>query len=128
MRTLLSSTGFFCALVVLSTSCGASPKSQLSLNISLRNDTAVALDWVELAWDGPFVPGGILSPTVSSTAVDCPPPTSDTAEVNFVEGQGRKPHSIKLNVAALKGLPAGKHAVVFSIISLEQARVLIDGQ
>ena len=128
MRTRLSSIGLLWALVVLCSSCGAPPKARTSLDISLRNDTGVALDWVKLAWDGPYVPGGILSPAVSKTAVGCPPPSSETAEVSFVEDQGRKPHSIKLNVAALKELPAGKHGVVISITSLDRARVFVDGQ
>jgi hypothetical protein len=69
------------------------------------------------------VPGGILSPTVSSTALDCPAPSSDTAKVNFVEKESRKPHSIELNVARLKALSAGKHEVVLSITALTGHRL-----
>ncbi len=128
MRILLSSVGFMLAIGLLCASCSGRSKAQASLNISLRNDTAVALDWVELVWDGPQVPGGILSPGISSTALDCPAPSSDTAKVKFVEKESRKPHSIELNVAVLKALSAGKHEVVLSITALEQGRVIVDGQ
>jgi hypothetical protein len=58
---------------------------------------------------------------------DCERPSRDTAEVSFVERKSGQPHSVKVNVAALKALPGGKHEVVICITSLDQARVAVDG-
>ena len=69
-----------------------------------------------------------LSPSGFMTILgDCERPSTVSAEVRFVEHKSRQPHSIKVNVAALKALPGGKHEVVISITALDQARVEVDG-
>ncbi len=74
------------------------------------------------------VSGASLLPSNFMTILgDCERPSRDTAEVRFVEHQGREPHSIKVNVAALKALPGGKHEVVICITALDRARVVVDG-
>lgn len=130
MRTLLSSAGFTLAVILFCISCGGPPKPKASLDISIRNDTAMTFDNVKLQYESSLAPvsDASLSPSKFMTILGgCERPSKDTAEVRFVERKGGQPHSIKVNVAALKALPRGKHEVVICITALDQARVDVDG-
>jgi hypothetical protein len=90
----------------------------------------MVFDDVKLQWEGHLAwhPDSSLSPSNFKIFLgDCERPSKDTAEVRVREHGGRQPHFIKVNVAALKSLPAGKHEVVISITALDQARVDVDG-
>jgi hypothetical protein len=92
---------------------------------------SVSLQWetVASARRDPDLSLPDLSPSIAKTLLwDCSPPLKDTAEVRIIERQGGQRHTIKVDVAALKALPAGKHEVVISITALDQARVIVDGQ
>jgi hypothetical protein len=130
MRTLLSSAGFMWAVILFCISCSGPAKPKASLDISVRNDTAMVFDEVKLQYETSlaWVSDASLSPSNFMTILgDCERPSKDTAEVRFVEHKGGQPHSIKVNVAALKALPAGKHEVVICITASDQARVVVDG-
>ena len=109
-------------------SCSGQKTEPLHLDISIRNDTQIALDWMKIEWDGPYIPGGILAPGVSTTAIGVELPKSDVATLSFVEDVGRQPHSIRLDVSHLKRLHSGRHEAVLSVVSLTEAKLLIDGE
>ena len=109
-------------------SCSGGKHERLQLSISLRNDTVVSLDWMEIKWDGPDVPGGIMSPGNEKMADDVQPPKSDVATISFVEQTSRKPHTIKLDVSRIKALRSGEHYVVLAVTSLDEAKVFINAQ
>ena len=109
-------------------SCGGRKHERLQLSISLRNDTAVPLDWMEIQWDGPDVPGGVMSPGNEKMASDVQPPKSDVATISFVEKTSRKPHAIKVDVSGIKALRSGEHYVVLAVTSLDEAKVFINAQ
>src|SRR5258706_11445264 len=79
-------------------SCGGRKTEPLHLNLSVRNNTKMALDRMKVEWDGPYIPGGIMPPGKSSTAVGVEIPKSDSATLSFVEEDSRKSHSIRLDV------------------------------
>lgn len=90
----------------------------------------MVFDDVKLQWEGPLAWHPDPSLSASNFKIflgDCERPSKDTAEVLVIEHGGRKPPSIKVNVAALKALPAGRHEVVISITALDQALVVVDG-
>ena len=115
-------------LLAVFVSCDHRTTVSTSLDISVRNDTTNALDWVELVWDGPSVVGGILSPGISKTTMDIGIPKSDTASLEFVTKTNRQPHKIAIDVSALKRLSSGRHDVVISIRSVNEAALLIDAK
>jgi hypothetical protein len=119
---------FVFLIIWLLVSCSGSRHERLQLSISLRNDTAVSLDWMEIQWDGPDVPGGIMSPGNEKMADDVQPPKSDVATISFVEKASRKPHTIKLDVSRIKALRSGKHHVVLAVTSLNEAKLFINAQ
>jgi hypothetical protein len=119
---------FVFLIIWLLVSCSGSRHERLQLSISLRNDTAVSLDWLEIQWDGPDVPGGIMSPGNEKMADDVQPPKSDVATISFVEKASRKPHTIKLDVSRIKALRSGKHDVVLAVTSLNEAKLFINAQ
>ena len=125
MRIVYKLLSYFMLATCLLTSC-SSPRETLHLDISLRNDTSIPLNWVEIKWDGPYIPGGILSPGVSSTSVGVVPPKSDVAKITFVEDVSRKPHSVDLDVSRLKTLHSGKYDAVLSITSLDTAKLILN--
>ncbi|HEX5218146.1 MAG TPA: hypothetical protein VFZ59_01145 [Verrucomicrobiae bacterium] len=129
MSTPLSSAGFALA-VLFCISCNGPAKSRASLDISVRNDTTTVLDEVKLLYGSNLasVSDPILSPSNFMTLLGgCERPSTDTAEVSFVEHQSRQPHTVKVNMAPLKALPGGKHQVVINITALDQARIEVDG-
>ena len=131
MRKLITNIGLILAVLFFAISCSRTPKPQVSFDISVRNDTAtnfdvVVIHWetVDASWSDPS-----LSPSSSKLILgDCEPPSADTAELRITAHNGEQPHSIKLKVAALKTLPAGKHEVVFSVTALDKAQIFVDGQ
>jgi hypothetical protein len=129
MLKLLLFAGFMSAIILVGNSCSG-PMEPQSLDISVHNETPLSFDEVKLQWGThlAWVSGSTLSPSNFMTILgDCERPPSDTAEVHFVEQNGRRPHSIKLNVSALKAFPIGKHEVVISITGVDQGRLDIDG-
>lgn len=115
-------------LILLCLSCG--PKPQASLDLWVRNDTPMTLDNVKLQYGSHLAwrENPTLAPSNSQPILwDCERPTTGTAEVQFVERNTRQPHSAKVNIAALKSLPGGKHEIVFTLTALDQARLDVDG-
>jgi hypothetical protein len=131
MRKLVTNIGLILAVLFVAISCSRAPKPQVSFDISVRNDTAtnfdvVVIHWetVDASWSDPS-----LSPSSSKQILGgCEPPSADTAELRITEHKDQQPHSIKLNVSALRALSAGKHEVVFSVTALDKAQIFVDGQ
>jgi HEAT repeat protein len=100
-----------------------------SLDLWVRNDTARVLEDVKLLWGTKLVWGkGPLLPSGAKVVLwDCERPSRDTAAVLVAEHKDGQPHSLEVNLAALKALPAGKHEVVFVVTAQDQARLEVDG-
>src|SRR4026207_1508421 len=88
--------------IALMASCGGSARSNVSLDISVKNETSLSLNSVEVAWDGPSLVGGILSAGVEKTVLDVSPPRSEVAVLTFVEEIGGKPHTNRLDVSRVR--------------------------
>src|SRR5436189_494817 len=84
-----------CSLIAM-TGCGnqSQRKAAMTVDISLLNASSNALGLVELDWKGPDVPGGILRPGISKTAIDVEWPETTTAKVTFVDEATRKPYEV----------------------------------
>jgi len=81
--------------------CDKAPPRNQVVNITLRNSSSNALDWVKLDWKGPYVPGGILSPGISKTAVSVEWPNLSSAKITFVDDTTRKLYSVEVSLSAV---------------------------
>jgi hypothetical protein len=127
--TRLWSRFFWLLLVsVAVVSCRAGKREPLQLSISLRNDTPVALDQMDIEWDGPDVPGGIMPPGNEKMAADVQPPSSKMATIRFVENESRKAHTVTVDVSRIQALQSGTHYVVLAVTSLEEAKMFINAE
>jgi hypothetical protein len=95
------------------------------LDISLKNETSLSLNSVDVAWDGPSLVGGILSAGVEKTTLDVSPPRSDVAVLTFVEAIGGKPHTNRLDVSQLRQLSPGLYDVAIAIVSRDSAELRV---
>jgi hypothetical protein len=111
--------------IALMASCGGPSRSNVSLDISVKNETSLSLDQVEVEWDGPSLVGGILSAGIEKTTLDVSPPGSDVAVLTFVEAIGRKPHTNRLDVSRLKRLSPGLYDVTIAIVSLDSLELRV---
>ena len=111
--------------IALMASCGSSSRSNVSLDISVKNETSLSLNSVEVAWDGPSLVGGILSAGVEKTTLDVSPPRSGVAVLTFVEESGGKPHTNRLDVSRLRRLSPGLYDVSIAIVSLDSLELRV---
>ena len=111
--------------IALMASCGGSSRSNVSLDISVKNETSLSLNSVEVAWDGPSLVGGILSAGVEKTILDVSPPRSEVAVLTFVEEIGGKPHTNRLDVSQLGRLLPGIYDVTIAIVSLDSLELRV---
>src|SRR6185312_8834309 len=89
------------ALFACSVGCeGIRPKKAI-VDITLKNASTHDLAWVEIDWKGPLVPGGIMSPGVSKTAVSVEWPNLPGAKISFIDRQTRKPYSVEVSFASV---------------------------
>ena len=95
------------------------------VRISIVNSTARDLDWVRLDWDGPFVPGGVMSKGISKTAVDVALPLGETAKLMFVDDETRVPFEIEFSLDALKVLPSSIREVEIQILDHESVEMAV---
>jgi hypothetical protein len=95
------------------------------MDISSKNETPLVVNRVEVNWDGPWVPGGILPPGISKTTLDVRPPRSDVAVITFIEEISRKPHTNRLDVSRLKRLAGGFYDVTLAIVSMDSVELRI---
>jgi hypothetical protein len=105
------------------------PTPQASIvNVALLNATTNELNWVELAWQGPDVPGGILPPGTSATALSVPWPTTTNATLSFIDYKSKKPYKMEIPLSAAneKVSAGGVQTVTFRILSYEKADVLCE--
>jgi len=119
MRTFLLC---FVFLVVCGSGCS---HSSVRMDISTKNEMPIAVNWVEVAWDGPSVVGGILSPGISKTTIDVKPPRSDMAVITFIEEISRKPHTNRLDVSRLKRLAPGFYDVTLAIVAVDSVELRV---
>jgi hypothetical protein len=96
------------------------------VDISLLNASSNALDWVELVWVGPRVPGGILLPGISATALEVEWPDLGSAKITFVDRDTRKPYAVEVSLKAInEQVRAGKcRDVTIRIKGYSEADVL----
>ncbi len=108
--------------------CQKTAPPSAAVDITLSNNSTNALDWVTLRWEGPNVPGGILSPGVTSTAVGVAWPNLPSAKLDFVDKESRKPYSIDLSLAEINKLVgSGKcHSILIRILSYDKAEAVCD--
>ena len=91
-------------LVLLSIGCNriGRPATQAAIvDLSLKNSSDKDLDWVELQWSGPGVPGGILGAGIAKTAVGVEWPNLPRAKLTFVDHKTRQPYTIDLVFTAV---------------------------
>lgn len=105
----------------------AHPKGSV-VNVSLLNASTNALDWVQLKWQGPDVPGGILSPGISATALGVEWPNSPSAKLSFVDDKTRKRYNIAVPLTTANGQisAGGIQHVIFRILAYDKAVVVCE--
>ena len=111
-------------VLVLFCSFGCQSKNPVrTVNITLRNDSTNDLDWVKLEWNGPGVPGGILSRGIGSTSVGVEWISVETAKLTFVDDKTREPYSIQVSLSEInKEVLSGKcNHVTIRILSYSNA-------
>jgi hypothetical protein len=116
-------------LLVVFCSFGCQSKNPVrTVNITLRNDSTNDLDWVELEWKGPGVPGGILSRGIEKTSVSTEWISVETAKLTFVDAKTRDPYSIDLSLSEInKQVLSGKcNDVTIRILSYSHADAVCD--
>jgi len=113
-------------LLVVVTGCPEKQEKSMTVDITLRNCFSNALDWVELKWNGPYVPGGILSPGIESTTVGAEWTNISSAKLTFVDKTTRKPYSIDLSFPQInERVLSGKcHDIEIRILSYDKADVI----
>jgi hypothetical protein len=101
----------------------------MTVDVSLVNNSTNALDWVKLNWQGPYVPGGILSPGTSSTAMAVEWPDLPSAKLTFIDKRTRAPYEIEISLRQItQDVRSGKgHRVVIRILSYDKAEVVCEG-
>lgn len=105
------------------------PRSNVEIDISIRNASPHGLDWVGLEWDGPNVPGGILSPGISKTAVASTYPKATTATIDFVDRTTREKFLIDISLEEFQKLdPNTVESLEFVITSYTTAEVHVNGE
>ncbi|HWA25409.1 MAG TPA: hypothetical protein VG734_07100, partial [Lacunisphaera sp.] len=67
------------------------------MNIAIRNESSRAVDWVELEWPGPHVPGGIIPPGAGKTSLGVPWRSAKTGILTFVDDESRKPSRVEIS-------------------------------
>jgi hypothetical protein len=117
----------FLALMMVIGCNNDQPKNKL-VNITLRNSSSNALDWVKLDWKGSYVPGGILSPGIGSTAVSVEWPVVSNAKITFVDGKTRKPYGLEVSFASInEQVRTGRcHQVTIRILDYDKAEVICE--
>jgi hypothetical protein len=95
------------------------------VDIILANASTNALVGAEIIWNGPYVPGGILSPGISSTAVSVKWPNLPNAKIIFIDRQTRKPYNIEISFASInERILSGKcRQVTIRILDYDKAEV-----
>jgi len=111
--------------LLLAAGCAAEHKHHVLVNVTLRNDSTNALSGVKLKWDGPYIPGGVLSPGVSKTAVSAEWPNISTGELTFIDPETEHPYAIQLSFPEVneKVMSEKFSEVEFRILSYEKAEV-----
>ncbi len=103
-------------------------QDRITVNISLQNASTNDLDWVELKWSGPDVPGGILPPGISATAIGVEWPNVSNAQLTFIDKKLRTPYTIELSMTNANEQIRSesiKH-VTFRILSYDKAVVVCE--
>lgn len=95
------------------------------VNISLENKSPRALDWVRLEWEGPDVPGGVLSVGVSKTSVGVDWPNLESATITFVDEESRTRYTIAVTLAQVnQQVRKGEcQHITFRILDYDKAEV-----
>jgi hypothetical protein len=106
----------------------AHPQHPITLNISINNASTNTLDWVELEWGGPAVPGGIIPPGTSKTTLSAEWPSVPGAIITLVDNKTRKPYKIEISLSAANGQisAGGIQHVTFRILSYDKAVVVCE--
>jgi hypothetical protein len=129
-------------LVAVIVSCSIAPRRP-TVDIKISNDSTNDLNWVRVCWDDEKQTAGILSAGDWKVSLDTrlpEAPKSDTAFVEFVDDKDgwkydggtpnseRKHYRIPVDVSALKRLAPADYVVIFSILSLTEAKVVVSFQ
>ena len=120
--------GILLAVILAVTGCGKAQPKRPVLNITLRNSSSNALDWVEFDWAGPDVGAGILSPGIGKTALDVKWPNIPSGKLTFVDDKTRKPYSLEVPLtAANEQVRSGRfHQVIIRILDYDKADVICE--
>ena len=112
-------------LLMLVAGCVGNHLHTVTVNVTLRNSSTNDLNWVELKWNGPYVPGEVLSHGVYKMAVDAEWSNVSTGELTFIDRETEHPYSIKLSFPEVNAkVMSGKCTdVEIKILSYEKAEV-----
>src|SRR5438045_3685617 len=75
--------------------------NKMVVDLTLKNDSTNALDWVTLDWKGPYVPGGIIIPGAFTSSLNVTWPRLPGAKLTFVDDKTRKPYALAVSFSAV---------------------------
>lgn len=104
-------------------------KTDHRISVEIRNSSGHKLDWIELNWDGPYVPGGVIPHGAFSVALDVRYPQTDSATLDFVDASSRENYELRFSLEEfLKFEPKAVKELTFVITSYTTAEVHVNGK
>jgi hypothetical protein len=122
-------------VIALTVECDAHSNSreksnQTIVDVSLKNVSTNALDWVKLKWPGSDIPGGILSPGISATTLSVKWPYSTNATITFVDDKTRERFNVSVSLVDINLLlhQGGVKKVIFAIQSYSNVNLVASNE
>lgn len=114
------------ALLAAVVGCRNRSAKLMTVDITILNNSTNRLDWVELKWEGPEVPGGILSTGISKTTIEAEWNNWTNASIAFVDAETRTPYEIHLSFPGVNAkVRSGQcNEVLIRILSYSAAEVV----
>ena len=117
---------FVCAVAMLVFGCQNQHANDHAVDVTIENSSTNDLTWVELQWQGPYVPAGVMASGNSKTALGTPWPNLEGAKLSFLDEKTRQSNNLDLSFVDInKQIGLGKcRAVTIRIVSFTNAEVL----
>ncbi len=105
------------------TACREPQKEKNLVTLSVRNVSTNSLRGVELVWEGPRIPVGVLFPGVDKTSVDVPWPNIDKGNISFIDASTRELYTLEISFTAVnERVRAGRCGeIVIRILDTDKA-------
>jgi len=119
-------TVFVYALTMMMFGCQNQAANTKTVNVVISNSSTNDLNLVELNWQGPDIPAGVMPLGISKTSIGVEWPKLESAKLTFVNEKTREPYSIDLSFAEInKQIDSGScRTVVIRIVSFQKAEVV----